>query len=53
MKLMLNDNYKDYRYYKEKGWFESDYYYPVRISPLKKLTGKFFDMVGTSMARNN
>jgi multimeric flavodoxin WrbA len=53
MKLMLDENYKDYRYYKEKGWFESDYYYPVKISPLKKLTGKFFDMLGTSFARSN
>ncbi len=52
MKLMLNETYKDYRYYKEKGWFESDYYYPVNISPLKKLTGKFFDLLGVKMARS-
>jgi len=53
MKIMLNESYKDYRHYKEKGWFESDYYYPVKLSPLKKLTGKLFDMLGTKMARNN
>ena len=45
IKIMLNENYKDYTYYKEKGWFESDYFYPVRLNPLKKLTGKFFDIM--------
>jgi len=23
---MLNDNYRDYTYFKDKGWFESEYY---------------------------
>lgn len=53
LKLMLNESYKDYRYYKEKGWFESDYYYPVKLNPFKKLTGRLFDMLGTKMAKNN
>jgi len=26
-KLMLNENYRDYTYYREHGWFESNYYY--------------------------
>jgi multimeric flavodoxin WrbA len=51
LKLMLNEDYKDYRYSREKGWFESDYYYPVKLNPFKRLTGKFFDMVETRMAR--
>lgn len=33
----------DKTYYKEKGWLESDYYYPVRINPLRKLMGKLLD----------
>jgi hypothetical protein len=45
IKLMLNEEFKDYRYYKEKGWFTGDYYYSVRLNPLKKLAGKFFDMI--------
>ncbi|MCX6557490.1 MAG: flavodoxin family protein [Candidatus Aminicenantes bacterium] len=53
MKLMLNGSDKDYRYYKEKGWFEADYYYPVKLNQLKKLTGKIFDRLGTQMARNH
>jgi len=28
---------KDYNYWKEKGWLESDYYYPIKLSGLKKL----------------
>jgi len=53
MKSMLNEKYKDYRYYKEKGWFESDYFYSIKLSQIKKLTGKLFDMLGTKMAGNN
>lgn len=53
LKIMLNENYRDYTYYKGTGWFESDYYYPVKLGPLKKLTGKLFDLIGTKMARNN
>lgn len=53
MKSMLNESDKDYRHYKENGWFAADYYYPVKLSPLKKLAGKYFDMLGTRMARNH
>lgn len=50
MKSKLNEEYKDYRYYKEKGWFESDYYYPVKLSFIKKMFGKFFDWMGTKIS---
>ena len=53
IKIMLNENFRDYNYYLENGWFESDYYYPVKLSPFKKLTGKFFDLMGTQMAKSN
>ena len=43
MKLMLDESHRDYSYYKKAGWFESDYYYPTRLNPLKKLAGKLFD----------
>jgi len=33
MKIMLNENNRDYAFYKQNGWFESDYYYPVKLSP--------------------
>ena len=47
MKKMLNEDFRDYRYYRDKGWFESDYYYPVNLNPFKKLAGRFFDWMGS------
>jgi len=40
---MLDDTYRDYVYYRDKGWFESDYFYPVRLNPLKRAAGRLFD----------
>lgn len=37
---------RDYEYYREKGWMESDYYYPVKLGLVKRLVGKFFDKRG-------
>ena len=51
MKVMLDDTSRDYVFYKEKGWFESDYYYPVKLAPVKKLFGAFFDSRVTYVAR--
>ena len=45
MKLLLDESWRDYTYYKENGWFETDYYYPVKLNPVKNLTGKFFDFI--------
>jgi multimeric flavodoxin WrbA len=38
-----DDSTPDYTYYAEKGWFESDYYYPARLGVLKKGAGMLFD----------
>lgn len=53
MKAMLSDEYCDYRHYKEKGWFKSDYYYDVSLSPIKKLAGRIFDFMGRRMSRQD
>ena len=45
------EKYRDYHYYKEKGWFESDYYYPASLGLLKKLAGRLFDLLGRRMAK--
>ncbi|MBN2275705.1 MAG: flavodoxin family protein [Bacteroidales bacterium] len=47
MSLMLDETYRDYTYFKEKGWFESGFYYPVRLNLLKKVAGRFFDFLFT------
>ncbi|MBN2027245.1 MAG: flavodoxin family protein [Actinobacteria bacterium] len=47
MSLTLDDSNLDYRYYSQHGFFESDYYYPIRLGVLKKSAGKIFDAVFT------
>ncbi len=46
IKRELSEDAADYRYYRDRGWFESDYYYPIRLSPLKKAAGAVFDRTG-------
>jgi hypothetical protein len=46
---MLDDRSRDYRYYAERGWFESDYFYPTRLGSLKKVAGKLFDSMATTV----
>jgi len=52
MKLSLDERYRDYTYFTEQGWFASDYYYPVRLGPLKKLVGIGFDWLGAALAKD-
>ena len=40
---------RDYGYYGEQGWFESDFYYPTHLGPLKRAAGAAFDWLGTHM----
>lgn len=41
--------YYDYYYFKEKGWFESDYYQKTKLGPIKKLVGHGFDLLGKKL----
>lgn len=45
----LDDSYLDYRYYAEKGWFESDYYHPAHLGLMKRGAGWLFDTVSGHM----
>ncbi len=47
----LDDRSCDYRYYRDKGWFDASYYYPVRLGLPKKILGRLFDVLGARMAR--
>ena len=53
MGVELDDTSRDYTYYRDQGWFESDYFYPTRLGLLKKLAGRLFDsfFFRTSKAR--
>lgn len=50
MNRMLDENYRDYNYFTEQGWFENDYYYPVKLNPIKKVLGKVFDFSAKKMS---
>jgi len=52
MHKMLDENWRDYTYYRDKGWFKSDYFYPVKLNPFKKLTGKIFDKLALQIIRS-
>ncbi len=47
----LDQKYRDYHYYKDKGWFESDYYYPTRLGPVKRLVGGLAGFAGRKWAK--
>jgi len=51
LRANLDESNLDFRYYAEHGWFDSAYYYPTRLGPLKRLVGRLFDAIGTRMAR--
>ncbi|NLZ52444.1 MAG: flavodoxin family protein [Thermoanaerobacteraceae bacterium] len=39
----------DYEYYRAKGWFESDYYYDIRLGPIQKAIGRVSDILGRKL----
>ncbi|MDA8098911.1 MAG: flavodoxin family protein [Nitrospiraceae bacterium] len=43
MRVMLDENSRDFTYYRDQGWFEADYYYPARLGILKKAAGALVD----------
>jgi NAD(P)H-dependent FMN reductase len=50
IRVGLDERNRDYRYYAERGWLDSDYYYPARLGLLKKGAGKLFDTLSASMS---
>lgn len=51
MRLLLDETSRDYTYYRDKGWFESDYYYPARLNLFKKAAGSLFDYTASRSVR--
>ena len=51
MRLELDENSRDYRYYKDKGWFESGYFYPARLGVWRRAMGGLFDALAARIAR--
>ncbi|HYE11555.1 MAG TPA: NAD(P)H-dependent oxidoreductase [Patescibacteria group bacterium] len=52
IKLIQDENFRDYCYYKEKGWFDSEYYHDVSLGLIKKIVGRFFDYLGQWMVKH-
>ncbi|MDF1576574.1 MAG: flavodoxin family protein [Bacteroidales bacterium] len=50
MKMMLDENFRDYTYFTEQGRFESDYYYPVNLDIFRRAMGRLFDFAARKMA---
>ena len=51
MRLELAEDRRDHAYYREHGWFGSDYYYPTRLGPLKRVAGAAFDRLAARSSR--
>ena len=43
---------RDYYYFKEQGWFDSDYYHETKLGFFKKIAGRFFDFLGRQLAKS-
>jgi multimeric flavodoxin WrbA len=51
MQLELPEDRRDHAYYRDHGWFRSDYYYPTHLGPLKRAAGAVFDRVAALSSR--
>ena len=47
----LDPNNPDRQYFTGKGWFQSDYYYPVKLGFLKKLVGSLMDRMAPQLPK--
>jgi multimeric flavodoxin WrbA len=45
IQLELAEDRPDHAYYRERGWFQSDYYYPTNLGLLKRAAGAAFDLM--------
>jgi multimeric flavodoxin WrbA len=52
MRLELGEDRPDHVYYREHGWFDSDYYYPTKLGPLKRAAGAAFDRLAARGSRS-
>lgn len=47
----IDTKYADHGYYAEKGWFESDYFYPTTLNAIKKTAGSLFDRMAPTIQK--
>lgn len=46
----LDETNRDWQYYQQHGWFESEYYYPTHLGAGKRTLGKLLDAMFTKMS---
>jgi multimeric flavodoxin WrbA len=51
MQVELDETSRDWRYYRDRGWFESDYYYETDLGIAKRAAGRAFDRFFGLMTR--
>ena len=51
IKLELADDRPDHAYYRDHGWFDSEYYYPTKLGPLKRAAGAAFDRMAARSSK--
>lgn len=44
IEISADRNGADYNYFKDKGWFESDFYCEAKLNPAQKVLGSFLDI---------
>ncbi len=52
MRLELAEDRPDFVYYRDHGWFGSDYYYPTRLGLVKRAAGAAFDRMAARSSRS-
>ena len=51
IRLEQPEDYRDHAYYREHGWFDSDYYYPTKLGPLKRAVEAAFDRIAARSSK--
>jgi len=51
IRQMLSEPNRDFTYYRDRGWFESGYFYPARLGAIKKAAGAAFDWLAGRIFR--
>jgi hypothetical protein len=51
VRMNLDDRSCDYRYYRDKGWFEADFFYPARVGAWKRALGRLAEALVARAAR--
>jgi len=53
IRRMLDENNRDYTWYRDQGWFESGYFYPVELNPFQRMAGRIFDWMAARSTNKN